>query len=111
MNEVKESQQTDQPELAQVPQAPRASWLAANLAFAPIALLAELLLRKTHHRPLAAATFAVAAVLLWLGGEVLARRALHPAVSPTRRRLRRFAWIAGIAATIGVVGRALFWAS
>ncbi len=95
----------------QVPSPPRASWLAANLAIAPIALFAELLLRKTHHRPLAAATFAVVALMIWLLSELLARRALNPEASPRRRRLRSVAWWAGIAATVAVVARALFFTS
>jgi hypothetical protein len=41
----------------------RARYVAALLAALPLALFGELLVRRTHHRPLGAATFASAAVL------------------------------------------------
>jgi hypothetical protein len=48
---------------------PSSAWrercLAALLATLPLSLFGELLLRRTHHRPLGAATFASAAVLLF----------------------------------------------
>jgi len=40
--------------------------LIALVLFGPVAWLAELLIEKTHHRPLGAATFASCAVLLWV---------------------------------------------
>jgi hypothetical protein len=86
-------------------------WLAALLAFAPLALLAELLLRRTHHRPLGAVTFAVASLVLWLGLTLLERRVLAPSAEPrpsvgVSRARAVLAWLGAASAAL-VVLRAL----
>lgn len=55
-----------------------ASWLAAIMAAAPLALFGELLIQRTHHRPLGAVTFATFALLAWLVAEFVSRRILCP---------------------------------
>lgn len=70
----------------------RASWLSAMMLFAPLSLLAEFLVTRTHHRPLGAATFASVALLLWIFAEVTSRRHLDPAVGSASARSRKIAW-------------------
>ncbi|MCH2108337.1 MAG: hypothetical protein MK135_03340 [Polyangiaceae bacterium] len=85
---------------------PRASWLAAVTLFAPLSLFAEVLIRKTHHRPLGAMTFALVAVLSWVGAELLSRRGAS-VVSPARARFRSLLWLIGGATSLLVLFRAL----
>jgi len=77
------------------------------MLFAPLALFGELLIAKTHHRPLGAAVFAVASVVAWGGAEVISRRALNPSFSTTRARARQVVWALSILFAIGVCARAL----
>lgn len=58
-----------------------ASWLAAILVAAPLALFAELLIEKTHHRPLGAVTFASFALVAWFFAEFVSRRILFAGTS------------------------------
>ena len=75
------------------PHRARANWLSAVLLFWPLALLAEVLIRYTHHRPLGAATFATLAVLLWILAEVTSRRLLDPKVCARRAQGRKVVWV------------------
>jgi len=80
----------------------RASWLSAAVLVAPLAVVAEVLIRKTHHRPLGAATFATGAVILWLFTEAVSAWVLDGRISKLRARVRRWLWVGG-AASAGLV--------
>ncbi len=84
-----------------------ASWLSAVLLLAPLALFGELLITKTHHRPLGAATFATAALVSWAVTEQLCRRVLDPEVSQSRARVRRGVWVVSGVTAVAVLVRAL----
>lgn len=86
----------------------RASWLSAIMLVGPLTLIAELLILKTHHRPLGAATFAVLSVISWGVAEVVSRRVLNPTISEARARARQIAWGLSIVLAVGVCARALF---
>lgn len=62
------------------------------MLFGPLSILAEYLIARTHHRPLGAATFATAAVLLWIFAETTSRRVLDPSFCNVRARNRKIAW-------------------
>lgn len=83
----------------------RASWLSAMMLFAPLSLLAELLISRTHHRPLGAAVFATVAVTAWILAEVMSRRSLDPGACRVRARNRKIAWFASGFFTLVVLGR------
>lgn len=85
---------------------PSSAWrercLAALLATLPLSLFGELLLRRTHHRPLGAATFASAAVLLFaLTCWSTAR------LSGLARSGRRVVWVLAAVGLVVVIGRLL----
>lgn len=80
---VKESSHT--PPRGAVPLS--ASWLSAMMLFGPLSILAELLITRTHHRPLGAATFASAAVLLWILAEISSRRLSDPSCPAKSRKV------------------------
>ena len=88
-----------------VPKPPRTSWLSAFVVFGPLALFAELLIRYTHHRPLAAATFAVCALVAWVLLELVVRRGLVR-VNRQRALLRNIFWAFGICCSLAVFMRA-----
>jgi len=75
--------------------------LAALLLFLPLALFAEVLVQRTHHRPLGAATYSSVAVLAFLvcSGVVAWLLAASPAFRLRLVRLRlvrlRLAWALG----------------
>lgn len=79
----------------------RASWLSASLILPPLAILGELLIERTHHRPLGAATFATIAVILWMLAEIVSRRLLNGELSPSRGHARRIAW--GVSLSLNTV--------
>lgn len=81
------------------------SWLSAVLLLPALTLFGEILIAKTHHRPLAAATFASIAVVTWFCMEVFTRRALHPGVQQ-RALARKWAWRLGL----GVDAALFLWA-
>lgn len=74
---------------------PHPRWLGAALLLLPLSLLGELLIARTHHRPLGAATFATAAVLLWVGMEFVSRR------------MQRWMWALGLSSVAVVAFRVL----
>jgi hypothetical protein len=84
-----------------------ASWLSAVMLIAPLSLLGELLIAKTHHRPLGAATFATIAIVLWAFVEFVSRRLLDAEICSRRARARRWMWVASISWGALVVFRAL----
>ena len=86
----------------------RASWLSAALILAPLSLFGEWLIMHTHHRPLGAATFSSAAVLLWGLSEVVSRRLLNPQVCAKRARARSMVWAICLLLNGGLLVRALF---
>lgn len=69
-----------------------ASWLSAMLLFAPLSLFGEFLITRTHHRPLGAATWASAAILLWIFAEVTSRLHLDGTSGGAQARNRKIAW-------------------
>jgi hypothetical protein len=83
-----------------------ASWLSAVILVGPLALFAELLIRRTHHRPLAAATFASFALVAWVIAELLSRRVLDAEISVGRRRARSVAWWLGSTCSLLIIVRA-----
>jgi hypothetical protein len=86
-------------------------WTALVLV-GPLALLAEALIRFTHHRPLGAATFACGAALAWMVLEVFSRRVLDTTIHPERKGARRIIGIGGAALSAAVLLRALLsWAA
>jgi hypothetical protein len=95
------------PQGARRPGPPRASWLSATMLLGPLSLLAELLIERTHHRPLGAATFATCAVLLWGLAELTSRRLLDPTVCASRAQARRVAWIVSATFSVAIVVRAV----
>lgn len=87
---------------------PRASsWLSAILLLGPVMRLGELLIEKTHHRPLGGATFATVVVCGWVVVEFYNKTALHPRRSE-RRSWRKAAWGIGAASTLAAFCYALF---
>jgi hypothetical protein len=99
--------------------APHGSWLSAALALPPLSLVGEVLIEKTHHRPLGAATFATIAMVTWVFIELFNRRGLglaptsddrgaDPSVGLTRPRVRRWLWGLCLLANSLVFARALF---
>jgi TRAP-type uncharacterized transport system fused permease subunit len=64
--------------------------LAALLLFLPLVLFAEVLLQRTHHRPLGAATYSSVAVIAFL----LCSAAIAQLSTPRPARLR-LAWALG----------------
>ena len=106
--------------VSSAPPARRNYGLSLLLSFAPLSLAAELLERTTHHRPLAAATFASLSVVVWLLAEIVVRRALSEDVSLSslaavatgreagdRSWLVRGAWVWGAVSTAACLARAL----
>ena len=53
--------------------APHFSLLGSVVLLAPLTILGEWLIAHTHHRPLGAATFASATIVLWVAFEVGSR--------------------------------------
>ena len=96
------------PSVPRSTQGSSASWLSAALLFGPLALFAEALILKTHHRPLGAATFAVIAVGLWVLAEIVTRRFLDPTVCARRATARKAAWVLSGIFSCGVLLRTLF---
>ncbi len=95
---------------AQLPRRPgpaRASWLSAMMLFAPLALIAELLIARTHHRPLGAAVFATAAILLWIFAEVTSRRLLDASACSVRAKNRKWMWVLSSTLTAVVLFRGI----
>ncbi len=84
------------------------SWLSAMLLVAPLSIFGEILLLKTHHRPLGAATFATVATLMWAASEIVSRRVLSPDASPRRAAARKWAWWISLSASCLVLLRSLF---
>lgn len=84
-----------------------ASWLSAVFLVGPLSAFAELLIVKTHHRSLAAVTFACVAVLAWIVVELISRRALDPRVSEQTLVARRVAWGVSALSSAGLVLRSL----
>ena len=84
-----------------------ATWLCALALFAPLSIMAELLITRTHHRPLGAATFASVAVLLWIFTEASLRRFLDPNLAGDRSRRGKVALGIGTALTAAVLVRAV----
>lgn len=76
------------------------SFFSAVLVFGPLALLAEVLIVGTRHRPLGAATFAIAAIAAWFLSELLSRRVLDPSVCAQRAFARKV--VGGLGATLSV---------
>lgn len=62
------------------------------MLFGPLSILAEILIARTHHRPLGAATFASVAILLWIFAETTSRRLLDPTFCTVRARNRKVVW-------------------
>jgi hypothetical protein len=62
------------------------------MLFGPLSIFAEVLIARTHHRPLGAATFASVTVLLWIFAETTSRRLLDPAYCTVRARNRKIVW-------------------
>jgi len=101
------------------PPTKKSSGLSFLLALSPLAWLGELLIERTHHRPLAAVTYAALAVLTWVVAELLVRQGLSDEASfpsvgngsgSTRRpraRLRAASWlVAGVLSSV-TIARAL----
>lgn len=82
------------------------SWLSAVLLFPVLSLFGELLIDKTHHRPLGAATFASVALLGWFCAEVFTRRALYPG-NALRAKARKWSWRVGLTLCALLLVRAL----
>jgi len=75
------------------------------MLFAPLSLVAEILISRTHHRPLGAAVFATLAVVAWIFAEVTSRRSLDSGVCPVRARNRKIAWYTSGFFSLLVLGR------
>jgi hypothetical protein len=83
----------------------RTSWLGAAMALPFLAMVGELLIERTHHRPLGAATFATVAVVVWLGAESLSRHTLDRSLGSARVKARRILWGVSLLLCMGVVLR------
>ncbi len=75
------------------------------MLFAPLALVAEFLIARTHHRPLGAAVFSTLAVVAWILAEVTSRRSLDPGAGQVRARNRKMAWFTSGFFSLLVLGR------
>lgn len=82
--------------LDSAPQEARPSLALAAILIGPLSLLGELLIARTHHRPLGAATFATVALLLWVGAELVSRRLLDDQVPARRVQVRKWMWGFGL---------------
>jgi hypothetical protein len=92
--------------------APNSSWrdrcLAAALLTLPLSLFGEILVRRTHHRPLGAATFAsvtiVSFLLLWSVAAGLRQRWTPPVGTWVERALWTLATVGLLVAIARAVG-------
>ena len=96
------------------PGAPTRSWrdrcLAAVLLTLPLSLFGEILVRRTHHRPLGAATFAsvtiVGFLLVWpLTGALRQRWTPRVGTWPVYKWIERVLWALGAVGLLVVIGR------
>jgi hypothetical protein len=83
----------------------RTSLLGATIALPFLAVSGELLIERTHHRPLGAATFATMAVIVWLTAESLSCHTLDRTLSAERLQARRVIWGLSLLLSVGVLLR------